>query len=217
VARALLDAITPIIDPLLSPAAYGFRPGLGVADAVQAVAGFRERGLRWTGTSKSSERRAVVAPNDRTFRRIAVTIRLSSFGQFCNSPPGRGQELQVLQHARQGTNGSTRQALSLLTSNPKGVIEMMIDAEHETDMRARAVKRLKKQRDFRTHLLVYLLVNLFLVAVWALTDGHGFFWPIFPMVGWGIGVILNAWDAYGAEEPSEQSIRREIERLEHRR
>ena len=45
---------------------------------------------------------------------------------------------------------------------------------------------------------------------------HGFFWPIFPMVGWGIGVILNAWDAYGAEEPSEQSIRRDMERLEHR-
>ena len=47
----------------------------------------------------------------------------------------------------------------------------MTDVEHETDLRARAVKRLKKQRDFRTHLLVYLLVNLFLVAVWALTDG----------------------------------------------
>ena len=37
----------------------------------------------------------------------------------------------------------------------KEVTEMMIDAEHETDMRAQAVKRLKKQGDFRTHLLVY--------------------------------------------------------------
>src|SRR5690242_6982342 len=37
VSRAILGAVTARIDPLLGPACYGFRPGLGVADAVQAV------------------------------------------------------------------------------------------------------------------------------------------------------------------------------------
>lgn len=44
-ARAILDAVTPIIDPELGHGAYAYRPGLGVADAVQAVAVLREEGL----------------------------------------------------------------------------------------------------------------------------------------------------------------------------
>lgn len=47
VARAILDAATPVIDPLLGPASYAYRPGLGVDDAVQAVAALREEGLSW--------------------------------------------------------------------------------------------------------------------------------------------------------------------------
>ena len=61
--------------------------------------------------------------------------------------------------------------------------------------------RLKRQRDFRGHLIFYLLVNTSLVVIWALTS-HGFFWPAFPMVGWGIGVAMNAWEAYGRRDAS---------------
>ena len=77
-------------------------------------------------------------------------------------------------------------------------------------------ERLKKRRDFHGHVLIYLLVNAFLVVIWAVTSPGGFFWPIFPMVGWGIGVVMNAWDVYFAEEIGEDDIHREIERLEHR-
>lgn len=45
--RSLLEQVTPWIDPWLGPAAYAFRPGLGVADAVQEVARLREEGLGW--------------------------------------------------------------------------------------------------------------------------------------------------------------------------
>lgn len=37
-------------------------------------------------------------------------------------------------------------------------------------LRDRAIKRLKKRRDFSAHLLVYVLVNAFLVVIWALTN-----------------------------------------------
>lgn len=47
VARAVLHALTPVVDPLLGPASYAFRPGLGVQDAVQAVVALREEGLGW--------------------------------------------------------------------------------------------------------------------------------------------------------------------------
>ncbi len=79
--------------------------------------------------------------------------------------------------------------------------------------RERAIKRLKKRRDFYGHLVVYAVVNSFLVAIWAVTDLHGFFWPIFPMLGWGIGVVLNAWDVYRNDAFSEEQIQREVEHL----
>jgi hypothetical protein len=87
----------------------------------------------------------------------------------------------------------------------------------EEALRDRAVKHLKKRRDFSGHVLVYVLVNTFLVVIWALTDGHGFFWPAFPMVGWGIGVVMNAWDVYRNDDFDEEQIRREMERIQHRR
>ena len=46
-----------------------------------------------------------------------------------------------------------------------------------------------------------------------LTDPHGFFWPVFPIAGWGIGVIMNAWDVYGRQEITEEDIHREMDRL----
>jgi hypothetical protein len=60
---------------------------------------------------------------------------------------------------------------------------------------------------------VYALVNAFLVVIWAITDLHGFFWPVFPIVGWGIGVVLNAWDVYGRGEIDENRIQHEMDRL----
>ena len=82
-----------------------------------------------------------------------------------------------------------------------------------TDLRDRAVRRLRKKAEFRNHVFVYVVVNAALVAVWAWT-GAGFFWPMFPMVFWGIGVIFHAKDVYGNDEISEEKIRREIERLQ---
>lgn len=95
---------------------------------------------------------------------------------------------------------------------------MMPDLDEGTkdeELRNRAIQRLKKKHDFRGHLLVYTLVNLFLVSIWAVT-GADFFWPIFPIVGWGIGVVMNAWDVYRSQEPDEDQIRREMELLKSR-
>jgi 2TM domain len=99
---------------------------------------------------------------------------------------------------------------------------MMADIEtterdQAAELRERAIKRLKKRRDFYGHLLVYALVNGFLVAIWAVSDLHGFFWPIFPILGWGVAVVLNAWDAYRTDQFSEEQIQREIEHQQQRR
>ena len=82
----------------------------------------------------------------------------------------------------------------------------------EQELRDRAVANLRKKRDFRTHVFAYVVINALLVGIWAFT-GAGFFWPIFPILGWGIGVAFNAWDVYGRREFSEDEIRREADRL----
>jgi len=82
----------------------------------------------------------------------------------------------------------------------------------DQELRNQAIAQLKKRRDFGAHLLAYVLVNAFLVGIWAFT-GAGFFWPVFPLFGWGIGVVFNAWDVYWPSPPSEDRIRREMERI----
>jgi len=88
----------------------------------------------------------------------------------------------------------------------------MVTDTREQAARNRAVTQLKKRRDFYGHLLVYVLVNTFLVVIWAVVDSHGFFWPVFPIVGWGIGVVMNAWDVFWRPQITEEEIQREIER-----
>jgi Domain of unknown function (DUF1707)/2TM domain len=52
-----------------------------------------------------------------------------------------------------------------------------------------AQRRPPRPRD-RTHERTYVAVMALLVAIWALT-GMGYFWPIWPMLGWGIGVLAD--------------------------
>ena len=80
------------------------------------------------------------------------------------------------------------------------------------DLRDRAIARLKQRRDFGAHLFVYLVVNAFLIGIWAFT-GAGFFWPAFPLFGWGIGLVINAWDVYWRKPLSEDQIRQEMKRM----
>ena len=82
----------------------------------------------------------------------------------------------------------------------------------EDALREQAVARLKKKRDFGMHVIVYVMVNTLLVAIWAIT-GTDFFWPIFPILGWGIGLAANAYDVYGRKPISESEIQQEITRL----
>ncbi len=83
----------------------------------------------------------------------------------------------------------------------------------EENRREQAIERLKKKRDFKTHLVIYLAVNALLVGIWAASGTENFFWPVFVIFGWGIGLVANAWDVYGRRPISEEEVRREMDRL----
>jgi predicted tellurium resistance membrane protein TerC len=87
----------------------------------------------------------------------------------------------------------------------------------DSAIRNLAITRLRKRREYAAHLLAYVLVNAFIVVIWALTSTGGFFWPVFPMAIWGIGLVLTGWDVWLGDEFSEVAITREIERLQQPR
>jgi 2TM domain len=92
----------------------------------------------------------------------------------------------------------------------------MVSDTREQTARDRAVAQLKKRRDFRGHLLIYVLFNAFIVVIWAIISPHGFFWPVFVIGIWGIGLVMNAWDVYWRPQVTEEDIQREIKREEKR-
>ena len=86
------------------------------------------------------------------------------------------------------------------------------------ERRQLAIKRIKAKNDFKGHLIVYLAVNALLVVIWAMTNAgepypQGFFWPIFPIVGWGVAVALNAYAVYRGNVYTEDRIQQELKKL----
>jgi hypothetical protein len=47
-----------------------------------------------------------------------------------------------------------------------------------------------KRVDFRRHLIVYCIIISALWLIWFIT-GQGYVWPVWPMAGWGIGLIFH--------------------------
>jgi hypothetical protein len=74
-----------------------------------------------------------------------------------------------------------------------------------------AYKRVKSKRDFRNHVAIYVIVNLMLIGIWAVSDSS-YFWPIWPILGWGIGLAINAWTVFFEKPITEDDIRKEMER-----
>ncbi|MCV2393660.1 2TM domain-containing protein [Actinotalea sp. M2MS4P-6] len=80
------------------------------------------------------------------------------------------------------------------------------------EARKLAFERVKARRDFVAHLVTYLVVNAFLVVVWYVTNSDGYFWPIWVIAGWGVGLALNAWSVYGRRAITEEDVDREMRR-----
>lgn len=81
-------------------------------------------------------------------------------------------------------------------------------------------KMAKARVGFKTHALVFVLVNLFLMAIWMMgnagdwmTGDHGMdgsYWPMWTHLGWGLGLAIHGFTVYG---PGNNMLAREEERI----
>ena len=80
-------------------------------------------------------------------------------------------------------------------------------------------KLAKKRADFKTSLAFYIVINIFLWLIWFFTadkpeDLRGIPWPVWVMTGWGIGIIMQYFDAYGGNKDS--MVEKEYKKLKER-
>ena len=68
---------------------------------------------------------------------------------------------------------------------------------------------------FRWSFLSYILVNAFLVAIWFFTSEYydSYFWPIWSMMGWGIGIAFQYFHAFHGNKMN--STQKEYEKLKN--
>ncbi|MCW4017735.1 MAG: 2TM domain-containing protein [Candidatus Bathyarchaeota archaeon] len=64
---------------------------------------------------------------------------------------------------------------------------------NEEALRRKARARAEAKIGFYVNLAVYSVVNVFLILLWWFTGGYrGVFpWFIFPLFGWGIGLLIH--------------------------
>jgi 2TM domain len=115
----------------------------------------------------------------------------------------------------------------LTKNDTAGSAESLAD---EDELRSLARRNVNRMRDFRLHLLAFVVGTTILTATWALTEylqADG--WPkrfgdedapgtwhiwIFYVVGvWAVFVALKGVGAYGRRRPRQSEVDRELERM----
>jgi hypothetical protein len=82
----------------------------------------------------------------------------------------------------------------------------------------------KKRAAFKYHMINYLVVNAFLWALWYFAGSNNSYgrqipWPVYPMLGWGIGLCFHYVGAYvfPGQDQVELEYRKLVEQIEVKR
>ena len=73
--------------------------------------------------------------------------------------------------------------------------DLPLDELRRNDPRRQAARRAAARRGIHIHLAAYLAMVVIVLTVWlavGLTAGAWYFWPVWPILGAGIGVLAHA-------------------------
>ena len=66
----------------------------------------------------------------------------------------------------------------------------------QVELRRERLRRFE-ERAFQAHGATFVVVNAMLIAIWVAVGANDYFWPIWPLIGWGPALALHAWWTYG--------------------
>ncbi len=77
--------------------------------------------------------------------------------------------------------------------SPQILQQVMAEEDEHRDQRHKRDEWRKRRRaDFNHHLIAYGFVNVFLFAINMMTTPGGYWWFMWPMLGWGLGLAFHA-------------------------
>jgi 2TM domain len=119
-----------------------------------------------------------------------------------------------------------------ITDGTPPVVESSIQERGDDEVRELAVKQIERKRRFEMRAFAAGVLSAFLVVVWAVSEynnaggwpTNGFSnsssiphvwndWIVYPLIGIGLCVAIDAWNTYRRKPISESEIRREMDRL----
>lgn len=75
------------------------------------------------------------------------------------------------------------------------IVDLPVERISRRDPHRRAARQVAARRGVRLHLVAYLAVCLLMIGIWLATGlaaGAWYFWPVWPIMGWGIGIVSHA-------------------------
>ncbi len=86
-------------------------------------------------------------------------------------------------------------------------------------LEAEARRRLGARRAFVRTMILFVILAIVLIAIWALTGRNEYFWPIWPIGALAVAALFMALDAFGLgrRELQQSDVDAEIERMKRRR
>ena len=91
-----------------------------------------------------------------------------------------------------------------------------LQKSQEEMVRERVEKRLKDRNDLLYHVAAYVIVNTFLIIVWALS-GAGYPWFIWTLAPWGVGLAFHVFAFFMGdrnESARERMVQKEMEKMQ---
>ena len=77
-----------------------------------------------------------------------------------------------------------------------------------------ALRRVREKRQFLTHLISYVAVNIFLIGINLFTNQYySYYWFLYVTLAWGIGLLAHGVKLYTVLNLDEEAVEKEVERI----
>ena len=74
-----------------------------------------------------------------------------------------------------------------------------------------AALQIQRWRDFGSQVFAFAIGNIAFMVIWA-AQGKGFFWPMYPLLVWGLGLSAQHFNVVIHGQITDEEVRRKLNR-----